>query len=351
MSSEKVSSSHGALSSLSTSLLAFRSGFDYSARNVDRSLQSSAHDADQAVSGRRRDLDAAVGDRVKAQARLYSAESELSAAESELADALDEDPRYSGNSVGFARTRVARAESELRAASENLREAEERERETRRLLERSENARRRIHSALDEYRQSFSSARAAETAIATAALTKLSILKGVLGAYLSSSSSKSSAFRSGSTGVSSVPSAMSGGVLTDSDAGPDWSAYLLRPDTSQIQVAPLDQSLLEVLDAGALKTSESETAAFDMLIKRWDKGGAAMFRRNPSLENFRARDAREGLSGTDSYEAMFDLITADPVTVNPITGAVRSGHLLLRALVNAGADMIPMRFEGVDSDD
>ena len=273
MSSEKVSSSHGALSSLSTSLLAFRSGFDSSARNVDHSLQSSAHDADQAVSGRRRDLDAAIGDRVRAEARLHTAESELHAAESELNDALNEDPRYSGNSVGHARAWVSRAESELRSASANLREEEEREREARRLLERSENARRRIHSALEDYRQSFSSARAAETAIATAALTKLSVLKGILRTYLSSSSSTSSAFRSGATGASSATSAGSGGGLTGSNAGPDWGAYSLRPETSQIQVAPLDRRLIDVLDAGAFTTTEPETAADHLLLRRWDNGG------------------------------------------------------------------------------
>src|SRR5699024_11521335 len=128
MSSEKVTSSHGALSSLSTSLLAFRSGLDSSARGVDRSLQSSAHDADQAVSGRRRDLDAAVGERVRAVNRVRTAEIELSSAEAELDDVLDEDPRFSSNSVESVRVRVARAESELNVATANLHEPEERER-------------------------------------------------------------------------------------------------------------------------------------------------------------------------------------------------------------------------------
>lgn len=351
MSSEKVSSSHGALSSLSTSLLAFRSGFDSSARNVDRSLQSSAHDADQAVSGRRRDLDAAVGERSKAKIRVRAAEGELSAAENELHDALDEDPRYSGNSVGNARARVARAEGELRAASESLREAEDREREARRLLERSENARRRIHSALEEYRRSFSSARAAETAIATAALTKLSILKGILGTYLSQSSSSASASRSGAPGVHTASSATATDDAGGSDAGPDWRAHSLRPDTSLLQVATLDRHLLEVLEANGGAVRETEIDDCDLLIKRWENGGAAMFRRNPSAENFRARDAREGLSGPDSYEAMFEWVTADPVTVDPKTGSVRSGHRLLRAFMDSGAEQIPLLFEGADSDD
>lgn len=350
MSSEKVSSSHGALSSLSTSLLAFRSGFDSSARNVDRSLQSSAHDADQAVSGRRRNLDAAVGERKQADIRMRAAEAELSAAEAELSDALDEDPRYSGNSVGHARARVARAEGELRAASQNLREAEEREREAQRLLERSESARRRIHSALEEYRQSFSSARAAETAIATTALTKLSILKGILGAYLSQSNSSASASRSGAGATHTATSAT--GDSDGSDASPDWRAHSLHPDTSHLQVATLDKHLLEVLDTNGPAMRETETDDCDMLLtRRWATGGAAMFRRNPAAENFRARDAREGLSGPHSYEAMFERITADPVTVDPKTGTVRSGHRLLRALMDSAAEEIPMRFEGADSDD
>jgi len=351
MSSEKVTSSHGALSSLSRSLLAFRSGFDSSARNVDRSLQSSAHDADQAVSGRRRALDAAVDERARAQNRVRVAEIELSSAEAELDDALDEDPRFSSNSVESVRARVARAERELNIATANLHEAEEGELEARRLLERSENARRRIHSALEEYRHSLSSARATETAIATAAVTKLSILKGILGSYLSRSSSSASSSRSNAVGTQTGSAAGERSSSGDRETGPDWRAHSLRPDTSQIQVATLGNQLLETLIVEGSAMRESKADDCDMLTKRWVNGGGAMFRRNPSAENFRARDAREGLSGPDSYEAMFDRITTAPVTVDPKTGVVLSGDRLLRAFLDSGAEMIPLRFEEADSGD
>ncbi|WP_147233227.1 MULTISPECIES: hypothetical protein [Brevibacterium] len=356
------------MSALSSSLLQFRSNLETSTRDVEHSLQSSAADADNAVSNRRRDLESAVSDRVRAESLMRSAEAELFAAESELDSALGADPRYRGPAVSRARARVARAHQGLGSAQVKLRESEGREHEKRRLLERSENARRKIHLALDEYRSSVSAARAVETTIAMAALAKLSILKGILSTYLSSSS------RSPSPGSSirnaSRRSATGGGTGHGGDSGADsvnagtdpinsaredrpidWAAFSLRPDSREVQLAVLGPQLRRLLGIDDGETIFASGHEHEIWARRWVGGGAAMFRRDPSRSNFDARDLREGLSAPDSFGAMHECVTDQSITVDPVTGRLVSGESFLNALVAAGAEVLPLRFErGSDVD-
>src|SRR5699024_12836911 len=66
-------------------------------------------------------------------------------------------------------------------------------------------------------------------------LTKLSILKGILGSYLSRSSSSASSSRSNAVGTQTGSAAGERSSSGDRGTGPDWRAHTLRPDTSQVR--------------------------------------------------------------------------------------------------------------------
>lgn len=361
MTADRVHASVGALQALSRSLATYRTGFDESARAVERSLAASSDEADEAVARRRRDLDDAVDLHRRAEARRREAEAELSAARAELASAQNQDPRYRGSAVSRAQGRVSRASGELDTASAIEREAEAEEHRCRRLKERSEAARSRIRSALNDYRSSVSAARAAETAIALAAMTKVVILKDVLGTYLSSSgspprsnltvrSTASLGDHDGAATDSLPPAASSGGEAGETAI--DWKRLLVDPAIESVQLLAFDPAAVPAFaDIGAMDHAEEQSAAvLTAVAHRWSTGGAAMFRRNPHPDYFDARDARDGLSGPNSFRAMVDFILANPVVLDPVTGALVSGAPLLRALIAIAAETIPIRFAG-DAED